>query len=120
MTLRMRALAILALAVLLAACGGEDEPLRGITEIDDLRGGTIGVSSLEDTATLELRFVLQESYGIVAGTGSTDVTLIELPVLELLSQLRQGEVGALLIPPGGPLARLDEADFRILTRVPTG
>ena len=117
MTLRMRALAILALAVLLAACGGEDEPLRGITEIDDLRGGTIGVSSLEDTATLELRFVLQESYGIVAGTGSTDVTLIELPVLELLSQLRQGEVDAVLIPPGSPLARLDEADFRILSRV---
>ncbi|MCI0777943.1 MAG: hypothetical protein J4N95_07160 [Chloroflexi bacterium] len=117
MTLRMRALAILALAVLLAACGGEDKPLSGITAIDDLRGGTIGISSVEDTATLELRFVLLESYGLVTGTDSTGVTLVELPVLELLSQLRQGEVDAVLIPPGSTLAQFDEADFRILSRV---
>ena len=117
MTLRTRALGILALAVLLAACGGEDKPLSGITSIDDLRGGTIGISSFEDTATLELRFVLLESYGLVTGTDSTGVTLVELPVLELLSQLRQGEVDAVLIPPGSTLAQFDEADFRILSRV---
>ncbi|MCH7579085.1 MAG: hypothetical protein IIB22_02455 [Chloroflexi bacterium] len=119
MIIRIRLLAIVALVVLLAACGGEDEPLRGITAIDDLRGGTIGVSSFEDTSTLELRFVLQESYGLVAGIDFTDVTLVELPVLELLSQLRQGEVDAVLIPPGSVLTQFDEADFRILSRVTT-
>lgn len=117
MTRRTLALAILIFAVLFAACGGDDEPLRGITSIDDLRGRTIGVSSVEDTATLELRFILQESYGLVAGTDPADVTVIELPVLELLSQLRQGAVDAVLIPPGSALARFDEADFRILSRV---
>ncbi len=117
MAVRIQALAILTLVLLLAACGGEDEPLRGITAIEDLRGGTIGVSSFEDTATLELRFVLQESYGLVAGIESTDITLVDLPVVELLSQLKQGEVDAVLVPPGSALARFDEAEFRILSRV---
>ena len=117
MTLRIRAPAVLALAVLLAACGGEDEPLSGIASVEDLRGGTIGVSSFEDTATLELRFVLQESHGLVAGIDSADVTLVEYPVPELLSQLRQGEVDAVLVPAGSKRTQFDEADSRILSRV---
>ena len=116
MALTIGALAILALVLLLAACGGDEEPLTGITSVDDLRGKTIGVSSFEDTATLELRSVLQESYGLVAGIDFTDVTLVELPVLELLTQLRQGEVDAVLIPPGSALAQFDEVEFRILSR----
>ena len=117
MTFCSRSLAVLALAVLLVACGGEDAPLSGITAIEDLRGGTIGVSSFEDTATLELRFVLEESHGLVVGIESADVTLVELPASELLSQLRQGEVDAVLIPPGSGLTQFDEAEFRILSRV---
>lgn len=117
MTPRSPALAVLALALLLVACGGQDAPLRGITKVEDLRGGTIGVSSFEDTATLELRFVLQESHDLDAGSEATDVTLVELPLLELLSQLRQGEVDAVLIPPGSTLGQFDEAEFRILSRV---
>jgi hypothetical protein len=75
------------------------------------------VASFEDTATLELRFVLQESYGLIAGSDSTDVTLVELPASELLSQLSQGEIDAALIPPGTALAEFDEAEFRILSHV---
>lgn len=117
MILRMWALALVPLVLLVTACGGEDEPLRGITSIEDLRGGTIGVSSFEDTATLELRYVLQESHGLLAGIAPTDVTLVELPVIELLTQLGQGEVDAVLIPPGSTRAQFDEADVRILSRV---
>ena len=117
MTLRIRALTILIFAALLAACGGEDEPLRGITEVEDLRGGTIGVSLSEGTSTLELRFVLQELYGLSVGYELTDVTLVELPALELLAQLRQGEVDAVVIQRGGPLSQFDEAAFRILSHV---
>ena len=103
-----------AFALLAAACGGGEEDISGFTKVTDLRGRTIGVASFEDTSTLELRYVLQESYGLQAGLEGATVTLVETPLQELLMQLSAGELHAVLLPPGRP--DIGE-EYRVLSSV---
>ena len=113
MSIKHWVLTIFAFA-LLTACGGGEEELSGFTNVTELRGRAIGVASFNDTSTLELRYVLQESYGLQSGLEGASVTLIETPLQELLMQLSDGEVDAVLLPPGRP----DIGDeFRILSRI---
>ena len=113
MSIKHWVLTIFAFA-LLTACGGGEEELSGFTNVTELRGRAIGVASFNDTSTVELRYVLQESCGLQSGLEGASVTLIETPLQELLMQLSDGEVDAVLLPPGRP----DIGDeFRILSRI---
>ena len=103
-----------AVVLVVAACGGGDEDLSGFTNVTELRGRTIGVASFDDTSTLELRYVLQEAHGLQAGLEGASVTLIETPLQELLMQLSDGEVHAVLLPPGRP--DIGE-EYRVLSRI---
>ena len=111
------ALAASFLMFLLAACGGEDKPLTGIVDLGGLRAKTVGVTSFDDSGTMELRYVLQESYGLVAGQADGDVTIIEGPAQDLLMLLEAGDVDAVLIRRGRPQMASAEDTYRVVSRV---
>lgn len=114
MSIKHWVLAMFAFVLLAVACGSGEQDISGLTNVTQLRGRTIGVTSFDDTSTLELRYVLRERYGLKAGLDGASVTLIETPLQELLMQLSDGEVHAVLLLPG----RLDIGEeYRVLSRI---
>lgn len=86
-----------AVALLLAACGGGDAGPRGeLAGLDDLRGRTVAVASLDGVPTLELRYLLRAEHDLEAAVVGGDVTLVESPVDSLQNLLESGEIDAAL------------------------
>jgi len=117
MPTRTWALYALVLLALAAACGGGDEQSSDISQVDQIRGQTVGIFDFDDTSSLELRYLLQESYGLSAGATAGDVTLVELPGPDLLPQLAEGTVDAVVLLEGRPFAEFDKDEFHTLSRV---
>ncbi len=110
--------AALALGLLAAACGGDDEPAGvGLSGLGDLRGKTIGVPSLGGTFTLETRYLLQEAYGLDVSLEGGDVTVIESPAESLPTLLSNGEIDAAVMLHLGAFRLLEDEDFRVLSHV---
>lgn len=110
--------ATLALALLAAACGGDEEPAAGgLSGPGDLRGKTIGVASLGGAFTLETRYVLQEVYGLDVSPEGGDVTIVELPAESLPTLLSDGEVDAAVMLRLGAFRLLEDENFRVLSHV---
>ena len=104
--------------LLAAACGGGGETATsGITELSGLRGGTIGVTSLVDTFTLETRYLLQEAEGLRASPAEGDITLVEAPAESLPSLLLDREIDAALLRERDAFLLLNDDRFRILSHV---
>ena len=116
---RLVVLAALAAAVVLlaAGCGGGETPTSGITELSELRGRSIGVTSLVDTFTLEARYLLQEAEGLRASPAEGDVTLVEAPAESLPSLLLDREIDAALLRERDAFLLLNDDRFRILSHV---
>lgn len=95
---RLAVIALFASASLgLVACGGGKRERAGeLTDLSELEGGTVGVTSLLSTTTLEARYVLQERYGLTAGPAESDVTLREAPAESLPQLLMDGDIDAAL------------------------
>ncbi len=110
--------AALALAVLAAACGEDEEPIAGgLSGPGDLRGRTIGVVSLADTFTLETRYVLQQTYGLDVSLGEGDLTIVESPAESLPTLLRDGDIDAAVLVQLGAFLLLEDERFRVLSQV---
>jgi hypothetical protein len=110
--------AALALVVLMAACGDDEEPTTMVLlGPADLQGKTIGVASLGDALTLETRYVLQEAYGLDARIEGGDVTIVESPAEELPTQLRDGGIDGAVMVGLGAFRLLGDEEFRVLSQV---
>ena len=84
----------------------------------DLLGKRVGVPSLEGTASLETRYVLQEMYGLeVRFLLGGDVTIAELPGASLAEQLEAGDVDAIVMSDLGAFGLAGDDHFRVLTRI---
>lgn len=114
----MRPLALALVAgVFAAACGGGETAPSGITSPSELRGRDVGVVSLVDASTLELRYVMQAGYGLEASPAEGDVTLREAPSESLRSLLAEGEIDAALVRGLDAFAMLDDDEFRVVSHV---
>ncbi len=88
-------LLLLALASASFACGGSKSARVGeLTDLSQLKGKTVAVTSLLSATTLEARYVLQEKYGLSAGPAKSDVTLKESNAESLPELLHDGAVDA--------------------------
>jgi sulfonate transport system substrate-binding protein len=65
-----------------------------IKSFEDLRGRTVGVSSLGAANTIQTQLAIEEATGIKLRPSGGDATLVELPVAQLMSALKQGEIDA--------------------------
>lgn len=88
-----------------------------LTTPEDLPGKTVGVVSREATSTLEARYLLQESYGLDIGVEDDDVAIQEAPAQSLPTLLESGELDAALVTEMSAFRLLDNAEFRVLSRV---
>ena len=88
-----------------------------LTTPEDLAGKTFGVVSREATSTLEARYLLQQSYGLDIGVEGDDVAIEEAPAQSLPTLLESGELDAALVTELSAFRLLDDADFRVLSRV---
>jgi len=114
----MRPLALALVAgVFAAACGGGETAPSGITGLGELRGRDVGVVSLVDASTLELRYVMQAGYGLEASPAEGDVTLREAPSESLRSLLAEGEIDAALVRGPDAFSMLDDGEFRVVSHV---
>ncbi|MEX0786438.1 MAG: hypothetical protein WD939_07375, partial [Dehalococcoidia bacterium] len=87
----------------------------------ELGGGTIGVVSLNSIASLELRYLLQEAYGLEPGGADEllSVTLVESPAESLPDLLVEGELEAGLTSPQGAFGLRNDDAVRVLADVTT-
>lgn len=80
-----------------AACSGSKSARVGeLTDLSQLKGKTVAVTSLLSATTLEARYVLQEKYGLSAGPANSDVTLKESNAESLPQLLHDGAVDAVI------------------------
>lgn len=108
----------LALVVLAAACGDDEDPtVTVLTGLADLQGKTIGVPSLGDAPRLETQYVLQEAYGLDASLDGGDVTIIQSTAEALPTQLRSGAIDAAVMVGLGAFRLVGDEDFRVLSHV---
>lgn len=90
-------LALLALPALASTCGGQSS--RKDSGLGGLQGKTIGVVSLADVSTLELRYLLHESYGLDTSRKASAVAITEVAPESIASRLTAGLLDAALFPP---------------------
>ena len=119
MTLRcVLAAAAATVALFLVACGGGDAGPRGeLSRLDDLRGRTVGVASLDGVPTLELRYVLRAEHDLEAAIVGGDVTLVESPVDSLQGLLDSGDVDAALLSERKAFQLRDDDSVYVLARL---
>lgn len=110
---------LLVAATLAASCSdGNGTASDGVAGPAELRGETIGIASTSGPAVLELRYVLQQKYGLEAGLGAdADVIVVESSADSLLTQLRGGEVGAALLSQLGAFEALKDGRIRVLVPI---
>jgi ABC-type nitrate/sulfonate/bicarbonate transport system substrate-binding protein len=89
-------LALLVLPALAATCGGHSSPKD--SGLAGLQGKTVGVVSLTDVSTLELRYLLHESYGLDTSRKTGTVTLTEVAPESIAGRLAAGQLDAALLP----------------------
>ena len=83
----------------------------------DLLNKTIGVASLEDTFTLETRYLLQEAYGLDVDVERGDIMFVQVPAASLAQVMREGAVDAAVIVNGGAFPLVEDEGLRVLSRV---
>lgn len=83
----------------------------------DLLNKTIGVASLEDTSTLETRYLLQEAYGLDVDVEQGDVTFVQVPAASLAEAVRGRALDAAVIVNGGAFPLVEDESVRVLSRV---
>jgi ABC-type nitrate/sulfonate/bicarbonate transport system substrate-binding protein len=113
--------ALLLLAFLAATFGGcadsKTKRTGELTDLSDLEGKTVGVTSLLSTTTLAARYVLQESYGLTAGPVAGDVTLEESPAGSLSQRLLDREIDAAIAAGVPSLDLADDEELVAFARV---
>jgi len=89
-------LAWLVLPALAATCGGHSS--RKDSGLAALRGKNIGVVSLTDVSTLELRYLLHDRYGLNTSRKAGTVTISEVAPESIAGRLAAGQLDAALLP----------------------
>lgn len=97
--------------LLFANAGSQLDSLAG------LRRKTVGVASLSDTSSLELRYLLLEKYGLRAGVNARQVALTETPPESLPAQLSDGSLDAALPAQVGAFRLTSDTRFKVLGEV---
>ena len=112
---------LLVAAALIACSDGKGAASNSVAGPDELRGETIGIASTSGPAVLELRYVLQKTYGLEAGLGAdADVVVVESSADSLLTQLRDGDVGAALLSQVAAFEALSDGRVRVLVPISEG
>lgn len=114
---RFRLLLLLSLAgALVGACSGSSDGSG--TDLERLRGQSVGIAALEGVPVLELRYVLLQDLGLEAGPSpDADVALVESSADSLLAQLRAGELDAALVSGRAAYDALADDDIQVLSPV---
>ncbi|MCW2682189.1 MAG: hypothetical protein JWP33_102 [Blastococcus sp.] len=85
-----------------------------IKTFEDLRGRTVGVSSLGAANTIQTQLAIEEATGIKLRPSGGDATLVELPVAQLMSALKQGDIDAAYLYFASFYAVKDDPEIRDL------
>lgn len=93
------------------------KPGSAIRSAADLKGKSMGVSSIGSTSVIQTRMVLKKKYGLNTGIKGADITLVEAPLLSLPAMLERGQFDAIVVFAMGGYKGLRGGSMRSITDV---
>ncbi len=93
------------------------KPNSSIKSVADLKGKTLGVSSIGSTSVIQTRMVLGKRYGLKTGLKGADISLVEAPLLMLPTMLERNQVDAIVVFAFGGYKGLRQRSMRIVADI---
>lgn len=93
------------------------KPNSPIKSAADLKGKTLGVSSIGSTSVIQTRMVLRKKYRLRTGIKGADITLIEAPLLSLPAMLERDQLDAIIVFAMGGYKGLRQGNMRIIADI---